>query len=593
MISILDAGSLGRLFVHFFDIHFIGSKLGTGVGSIQEKVLAEGRRATRLSVMFAEETVIPASVYIESALCQAVVDELEPLWDTGRLWLMASADSLQEFAEEKLRQYQRKSPQYARYRRVAKKGRVAPPIRRRRHSATRDIESAWMRSSDLTTIASIVNPLGDLTLSGAVLDCWREVPRTLRGLAFTGEYVSEQLRDAELPAVALARVNDYINREYFHSYARELGAGVVRDLQYLSAPYELASYGFDLPYRGVCRVLREMGLLAKVDDARAFDLLTLSKDGGVLASLDAATSASAAEARRLPQAIRRSKAVIVTALPQEFTAACTAFDAPPVPRARAAFLGTVVHAAGSVAEPIDACIVLLPRMGNNLAASSVASILAEVDAKYVIMCGIAGGVPDLVRAVRHVRLGDIVAPSDAGVVQHDFGKVSALGFEDRSAPRPPGADLVGAVMDVHARQSRGVCAWADTEEKVLRLLSDDWRRPDVSTDRLWVDGAEAAHPADARRVSGRSVFHVGVIASGNQVVKVAALRDEISHRTGCIAIEMEGAGVADAAWQRGVQYLVLRGACDYCDERKNDIWQPYAAVVAASMTRCIHDLLPR
>jgi len=50
---------------------------------------------------------------------------------------------------------------------------------------------------------------------------------------------------------------------------------------------------------------------------------------------------------------------------------------------------------------------------------------------------------------------------------------------------------------------------------------------------------------------------------------------------------MEGSGIADAAWTAGQQYFIVRGICDYCDEKKNDIWQGYAAVVAAAYTRAL------
>jgi nucleoside phosphorylase len=31
--------------------------------------------------------------------------------------------------------------------------------------------------------------------------------------------------------------------------------------------------------------------------------------------------------------------------------------------------------------------------------------------------------------------------------------------------------------------------------------------------------------------------------------------------------------------------LVIRGVCDYADSHKNDIWQPYAAAVAAAYAK--------
>jgi len=67
---------------------------------------------------------------------------------------------------------------------------------------------------------------------------------------------------------------------------------------------------------------------------------------------------------------------------------------------------------------------------------------------------------------------------------------------------------------------------------------------------------------------------------------------------GVMAVEMEGAGVAQATWLDGkIDYLVIRGICDYCDENKGEIWQPYAAIVAAAYLRVLlqsikGDLLP-
>ena len=35
------------------------------------------------------------------------------------------------------------------------------------------------------------------------------------------------------------------------------------------------------------------------------------------------------------------------------------------------------------------------------------------------------------------------------------------------------------------------------------------------------------------------------------------------------------------------RYFIVRGICDDCDKNKNDVWQPYAAVVAAAYTRAL------
>ena len=54
---------------------------------------------------------------------------------------------------------------------------------------------------------------------------------------------------------------------------------------------------------------------------------------------------------------------------------------------------------------------------------------------------------------------------------------------------------------------------------------------------------------------------------------------------------MESAGIVDATWTEGAGYLTIRGICDYCNLDKNDDWQEYAALVAASFTRSLLDMI--
>ena len=58
------------------------------------------------------------------------------------------------------------------------------------------------------------------------------------------------------------------------------------------------------------------------------------------------------------------------------------------------------------------------------------------------------------------------------------------------------------------------------------------------------------------------------------------------------AVEMEASGIADTTWEMGTGYIVIRGICDYCDEYKNDDWQEYAALAAASYARDLIENLP-
>lgn len=79
------------------------------------------------------------------------------------------------------------------------------------------------------------------------------------------------------------------------------------------------------------------------------------------------------------------------------------------------------------------------------------------------------------------------------------------------------------------------------------------------------------------RASTDPVIHYGGIASGNQVMKDAASRDDIARELDVMCFEMEAAGLMDI-----MPCLPIRGICDYSDSHKAKEWQRYAAATAAA-----------
>lgn len=73
--------------------------------------------------------------------------------------------------------------------------------------------------------------------------------------------------------------------------------------------------------------------------------------------------------------------------------------------------------------------------------------------------------------------------------------------------------------------------------------------------------------------------HSGLVASGNVVLKDAKHRALLQER-GVSAVEMEACGVPN-------NFFIVRGISDYADSHKNDMWQPYAAAVAAACARLL------
>ncbi|KAF2197538.1 hypothetical protein GQ43DRAFT_435056 [Delitschia confertaspora ATCC 74209] len=76
--------------------------------------------------------------------------------------------------------------------------------------------------------------------------------------------------------------------------------------------------------------------------------------------------------------------------------------------------------------------------------------------------------------------------------------------------------------------------------------------------------------------------HYGLIASGNQVIKDATLRDRLNKDldSHVLCVETEAAGLMD-----NFPCIVIRGICDYADSHKNKDWQEHAAAVAAAFAK--------
>ena len=233
-------------------------------------------------------------------------------------------------------------------------------------------------------------------------------------------------------------------------------------------------------------------------------------------------------------------------------------------------------------------------MGTNSAAIRAEKMLSQFPSvRSIIMCGIAGAVPSPKKADEHVRLGDIVVSDRKGVVQYDYIKESGSYTEVRSAGHRPSAKLIEAVGLLVEDELAGHRPWETHLREGLAARGGD--RPDPSTDQLLGGNRRMiAHPDDPKR-RGREdqprIF-LGPIASANTLLKSASRRNALRDQFGVRAVEMEGAGIVDATWEHNVGYLVVRGMCDYCDFKKNDLWQNYAAMAAAAYIRALLESIP-
>ena len=278
---------------------------------------------------------------------------------------------------------------------------------------------------------------------------------------------------------------------------------------------------------------------------------------------------------------------IVTALPEEYAAVYAAFDES---REEAKYgpFGSFKYGEGTIESftggKHNLALCLVPDIGTNLAAAEAMALLAVYPTIHtILMIGIAGGCPNPAKPDEHVRLGDIVICNSHGVVQYDFVKETINDVLIRNPPRPPSAALIRASRLLMAKNYLGEQPWQLAAHQICAKLSIE--RPAETTDILAAtDDSHLVleHPKDSLRVIGQPRVFAGLIGSSNTLLKNAVKRDFLRSKYNVRAIEMEGSGLADAAWFTGSGYLVIRGICDYCDSRKNDEWHNYAAATETS-----------
>ncbi|KAK4862464.1 hypothetical protein LT330_002597 [Penicillium expansum] len=229
--------------------------------------------------------------------------------------------------------------------------------------------------------------------------------------------------------------------------------------------------------------------------------------------------------------------------------------------------------------------------------------------RIALMVGIGGGAPS---PEHDIRLGDIVVGvpdnGECGVLQYDFGKaIQGESFKPTGFLSPPPRPLLGAVQGLDKQYTIKGHKIEEAVNEVLKnypRLTREFGRPEPATDRLYK--SDIVHPSESKapcptacgddeslfiirderpEYENNSKVHYGLIASANQLMKDAIIRDGFVKKNDVLCFEMEAAGLVNY-----FPCLVIRGICDYSDSHKNKAWQGYAAMVAAAYAK---DLLNR
>lgn len=269
---------LPRLFLHFFDLHFLKA---ASRNAHPDQIAGELRLATRVAILAANEVIIPAASYFESPLCATIVDELSPLFPTSTIRLVGGDANVQDFIHSKLATYDDTGPQHAAYLAAAEAETVFPPFKLRARSATVDITTAWLDRSAAPGFLEDQFGSNVSMLPKGFLDTWQNVPNVLSGRAFTPDYAAEHLADGLLSRAIDSKVHAFVNHEYFRSFANEYAAGFVADLVILPSQYNLDDRYGNIQYGRARRALHAANLLERVSTCSPEELLRLRDDHDV------------------------------------------------------------------------------------------------------------------------------------------------------------------------------------------------------------------------------------------------------------------------------------------------------------------------
>jgi adenosylhomocysteine nucleosidase len=180
------------------------------------------------------------------------------------------------------------------------------------------------------------------------------------------------------------------------------------------------------------------------------------------------------------------------------------------------------------------CVCVLSRLGKVASSATVATLIERFDVSAVVFTGVAGS------ADPEVRVGDIVIAEN--LVQHDMD----------TRPLFPRFEIP---LTGQAKFSSDAGLSENLHDAALLFMEKDLK--------LAISLAQQ-HIFQLHRPR----VHRGLIASGDEFVGSTERRQELrGHFPDLLAVEMEGAAVAQVCFEFGIPFSVIRTISDSADEQ--------------------------
>lgn len=565
---------------------------------------------TRMAFLLCDKSIlIPASNYFESDIAFSILNRLCSLNinKLGILKLISSSYNLDELLEKKAIQHgnsiQTNGYHYIDFIEKKKKMYLPGTLKKREESASKDIQAAWVNEKGIEVMASNIYEIVSKHYKASFIeDKLFSVPAKLGNQAYISRYIVPLLDMSKNYNKSINTiVNLFITREYIKSFLDEYQAVCLKDIPLIDTDlvlpkgekYNHLSYSeyvkklYGLDYKGI----NTLKYIEQCSAEELFDFKQSPQWKRIVEYEDEKNIILPPSKREKNTMLNTNdiKIGIITALPKEYAAIkmmlkngkeyfFTGKGA-----GHRFFVGEIKSANNGIHK----VALGLCGMGNNKASIRVMSMQNHFpNIESIIMAGIAGGIPSPDDYKKHIRLGDIVVSK--GIVQYDFVKETNESIICRSEPAIPSAILLEALNSMNIKEYEDIHEWKSYIDK---YAVNRFKRPTCKDILHDENGQSISHPNDESRDNYPRVFY-GKIASANTLLKSYAKRQQLKEEFGVYAVEMEASGIADATWEMGTGYIVIRGICDYCDEFKNDDWQEFAALSAASYVRNLIENLP-
>ena len=219
--------------------------------------------------------------------------------------------------------------------------------------------------------------------------------------------------------------------------------------------------------------------------------------------------------------------------------------------------------------------------GNDVSQQVASDMMRDLDPQLLLVVGIAGGIPH-----KEFTLGDVIISSRI----HNFN-VSAsnqrdISFDVRGGIHPRISNITASLPAYKSSLGN----WNNLDSIGIARPSVDLSKAQLNVygDPKWREDVIESLNAHFDPTAGPTrlpLFKTGSIASSNTLMKETEIPTTwLRGARSMLAIEMESAGVLQAAQQTNTQYpvMAIRGISDIVGLKRDDRWTKYACQTAAA-----------